>query len=88
MRRRMTRRALLRLVPGLLVVPAFAPSLWRSSEAAARTAASGPATPTPGSLGDLLSAGVERGLPGVALAVEKGGKPVFSGAAGLASIER
>jgi D-alanyl-D-alanine carboxypeptidase len=36
----------------------------------------------------VLQAGIDRGLPGVALRVERGGGVVFDGAAGLASRER
>jgi D-alanyl-D-alanine carboxypeptidase len=39
-------------------------------------------------LDEVLQAGLERGLPGVALRVERGGEVVFDGAAGLASRER
>jgi CubicO group peptidase (beta-lactamase class C family) len=46
------------------------------------------ATPSTTELDDVLTAYVERGLPGVALRVERGGETLFSGAAGVASIEK
>jgi CubicO group peptidase (beta-lactamase class C family) len=36
----------------------------------------------------VLAAGVAAGVPGVALRIQRAGKPVYSGAAGVASIEK
>jgi D-alanyl-D-alanine carboxypeptidase len=44
------------------------------------------ATP-PATLDEMLEAGLERGLPGVALRVERGDEVVFDGAAGFANLE-
>ena len=91
MNRRMTRRSILRLAPGLLVVPALAPSLVRAAQAATPAVASPVASPaaTPVATPQaVLDAGVTQGLPGVALAVDRAGSTLFSGAAGVANIER
>src|SRR5215216_5880298 len=50
--------------------------------------AAGAADPLSVGLDEVLHAAVAGGLPGVALAVERAGKPLYSGAAGLASIEQ
>src|SRR5215204_5980940 len=85
MYRHLTRRSLLALAPGLLLVPALVPS---AATVRARPAAASPvATPPAADLDAVLAAGVERGLPGVALLVERGGDIVYSGAAGVARIE-
>lgn len=42
----------------------------------------------PATWAEVLAAGLEAGLTGVALRVERGGEVVFDGAAGLASLER
>jgi D-alanyl-D-alanine carboxypeptidase len=55
----------------------------------ANTRAATPAAGAPpATLDAVLQAGLDRGLPGVALRVERGGKVVFDGAAGLASREQ
>jgi D-alanyl-D-alanine carboxypeptidase len=55
--------------------------------AAASPAATLEATPAFADLDALLAAAVEQGIPGVSLIVEQGGRNVFSGADGVASLE-
>src|SRR5687768_5553788 len=58
----------------------------------AGSAGASAATPTPdappATWEEVLQAGLEAGLPGVALRVERGDEVVFDGAAGLASLEQ
>ena len=85
MHRRLTRRSLLGPASGLLVAPVLVPSLpvdvWSG-----RAGASPAATPAASGLDTVLRAAIERGLPGVALLVERDGELVYSGAAGVANI--
>jgi D-alanyl-D-alanine carboxypeptidase len=83
------RRALLRrAVAGGLAVPALAALATSGAQAAAWPAPIAHTTdPLTGALEALIAGAVEGGLPGVALQVERGGETIFSGAAGLASIE-
>jgi len=68
----------------VLALVAFAPASVGSVRA-------GAATPTPGAppatLDAVLQAGLDRGLTGVALRIERGDEVVFDGAAGLANRE-
>jgi D-alanyl-D-alanine carboxypeptidase len=78
----LTRRSFVALVP---TVP-IAASLWPRAQADA--APSAPvAQPTAATLDAVLAEAVIEGLPGVALLVEQGGEILYSGAAGVASIE-
>ncbi len=60
-----------------------ATSLARNTRAAAPTADA-----APGAWDAVLRAGLDRGLLGVALRVERGGEVLFNGAAGLATLEQ
>ncbi len=75
-----TRRTLLASATAGLVAPALTASLH---PAIARHQA----TPAFADLEGLLADGLTKGMPGIALAVEQAGTPIFSGAAGVASIE-
>jgi D-alanyl-D-alanine carboxypeptidase len=84
------RRGLLGLAPGLLLAPALIPA----PAGASTTAAPPPANPANLTSSDrlanpdaLLAAGVAGGVPGLVLRVDRGGAPLFSGAAGVASQE-
>ncbi len=84
------RRGLLGLAPGLLLAPALIPATAQAST----MAASPPANPANLNGSDrlanpdaLLAAGVAGGVPGLVLRVDRGGAPLFSGAAGVASQE-
>ena len=74
-----SRRGVLGLAPGLLLAPALA---FQPAPAASATPFSGPDSPD-----SLLAAGVAGGVPGIVLRVDRGGVPLFSGAAGVASQE-
>jgi D-alanyl-D-alanine carboxypeptidase len=68
----------------LLALVALAPA----SIGAVRAETATPAPDaSPATLDEVLQAGLELGLPGVALRVERGGEVVFDGAAGFASLE-
>ncbi len=77
----MDRRTLLMAATGGIVTSALAPLAYRA------TAQSG-ATPPVSTLDEVLAMGIAAGMPGIALAVERKGDVIFSGAAGLASIEQ
>ena len=77
------RRALLRRAAA---VGLATPALAALASSGARVARAG--DPVADHLDAALAAAVEEGLPGVALRVERAGEPVYSGAAGVASIER
>jgi D-alanyl-D-alanine carboxypeptidase len=77
---RLSRRSLIATTSGL----ALAPSLASSLAAAQGTPVATPAVSRPD---DLLVAAVDHGVPGIALAIARGGEPVYSGAAGVASVE-
>jgi D-alanyl-D-alanine carboxypeptidase len=84
----LTRRSLVAATSGLVIVPARASSaMAQGTPPDASPAATPGATPAVADLDALLASGVERGLPGIALAVARGGESVFSGAAGVANVE-
>lgn len=80
----LNRRALLTAVSGALLASALGSSIL------AATPATPPDSGGAGTLAELdaiLASGIENGLPGIAVAVERGGTLVYSSAAGVASIE-
>jgi D-alanyl-D-alanine carboxypeptidase len=80
--RTLNRRSLLRNVAATgLAAPALV-ALLSSGAGIARAA-----EPLSGRLDALLQGAVAGGFPGIALYVERAGKPIYSGAAGVASIE-
>jgi D-alanyl-D-alanine carboxypeptidase len=83
---RLTRRSLIAVAPGVLTVSAL-PLPVQAMARETPTAASPVASPSASDLDAVLSAAVERGLPGVALAMERGDDLVYSGVAGVARIE-
>jgi D-alanyl-D-alanine carboxypeptidase len=78
-----SRRGLLGLAPGLLLAPALA----RSAGAGGTGGFAAAPGADPDALDALLAAGVAGGAPGIVLRVDRGGTPLFSGAAGVASQE-
>jgi D-alanyl-D-alanine carboxypeptidase len=80
----LTRRALVATAPGLAVATVLAPTVMAQGTP---PDASPAATPVFDNLDALLATGVEHGLPGIVLAVEHAGEPVYSGASGVASLE-
>jgi D-alanyl-D-alanine carboxypeptidase len=81
---RFQRSAILISALAVLALVALAPA---SIESAHVRAATPSPEATPATLDAVLQAGLERGLPSVALRVERGDEVVFDGAAGLASLE-
>jgi CubicO group peptidase (beta-lactamase class C family) len=81
MHARLSRRSLLALAPGLTVAPALA--------VPARAFAQGTpaATPRAASPDDLLANLVAHGAPGVTMTISRAGETMYSGAAGVASLE-
>jgi D-alanyl-D-alanine carboxypeptidase len=75
------RRTLLLAATGGLAAVALAASLPAN-------AAHAQATPAGSGLDQVLAAGLDQGLPGIALAVERKGELIYSGAAGMASVEQ
>jgi len=75
------RRALLIAATGGIAASTLRPF---RHQAAAQTEA----TPPAAALDQVLAAGLNQGMPGIALAVERKGELIFSGAAGVASIEQ
>lgn len=84
MNRFLTRREVLALVPGLLAAPA----LIHPRSIAAMAAAPIASTALTTALDAALAGAVEHGLPGVAVAVVQAGETIYTGAAGVASIEQ
>jgi D-alanyl-D-alanine carboxypeptidase len=82
----LTRRSLLALGSGLLVAPAFIPSLPADAHST-HTQDLIPATPEVATLDAVLQAALDDGLPGIMLRIERGADVVYSGAAGVADIE-
>jgi D-alanyl-D-alanine carboxypeptidase len=81
----LSRRKMIASGTGLIVAPFVAPSI---TVAQALSPGSSPqATPSYASLDDLLASGVDKGVPGIALAVDRGGESLFSGAAGVSNME-
>jgi D-alanyl-D-alanine carboxypeptidase len=82
MHARLSRRSLLALAPGLTVAPALA--------VPARAFAQGTpaATPRAASPDDLLANLVAHGAPGVTMMISRAGETIYSGAAGVASLEQ
>jgi CubicO group peptidase (beta-lactamase class C family) len=78
----LTRRSLIALTAALPLGVAALPLLPLEASAAAA-----PGPQPAADLDELLAGMVEQGLTGVALLVEQGGKPLYSGAAGMARIE-
>jgi D-alanyl-D-alanine carboxypeptidase len=88
MDRYLTRRSVLALAPGLLVIPSWIKATPAAAQTASPAATPPVGTPTFTTLAEVVHAGVAEGLPGVALAAYRdGGPPVFA-AAGVASLER
>jgi D-alanyl-D-alanine carboxypeptidase len=97
---RLSRRRLLSNAAAATSLALVAPQLGRPSISLAHTGIGGmatvpnsrAATPSPGAppatLDAVLQAGLDRGIPGVALRVERGDEVIFDGAAGLASLEQ
>jgi D-alanyl-D-alanine carboxypeptidase len=81
-----SRRSLIAATAGAVIVPSLISSPVVMAQGTP-PAASPVATPAFATLDELLAAGIEKGVPGIALAVEKAGESVFSGAAGVASLE-
>jgi CubicO group peptidase (beta-lactamase class C family) len=81
---RFSRRSLMATTSGVVLVPGFTA---RAVAQGTAPAASPAATPAFATLDDLLAAAVDHGVPGIALAVELSGETIFSGAAGVASLE-
>lgn len=83
---RLTRRSLIAAAPGMSALSV----LRRPLQAMARqtpTASSPVASPSAVDLDTVLATAVERGLPGVAIAIERDVDLVYAGAAGFASVE-
>jgi D-alanyl-D-alanine carboxypeptidase len=80
----LTRRSLIAAAPGIAILPVLAPATMAQETPVAATPA---ATPSFADLDALLAAVVDSGVPGIALAVERAGELVFSGAAGVARVE-
>ncbi|MDQ3443436.1 MAG: beta-lactamase family protein [Chloroflexota bacterium] len=76
------RRALLMAAAGGIAATSLGPFMHQAAAAQAE------ATPPAATLDQVLSTGLKQGMPGIALAVEQKGDLVFSGAAGVASIEQ
>jgi D-alanyl-D-alanine carboxypeptidase len=85
---RLTRRDVIVLAPGMMTLPLTPLPLQARAQAATPSTSSPVAAPAAADLDAILAAAVERGLPGVALAIERDGDPVYAGVAGVASIER
>jgi D-alanyl-D-alanine carboxypeptidase len=80
-----TRRSFMLIpAPAALALIGLGPASLRAAQAAAATP-SPVATPT--TWDEVLQAGLDRGLPSVALRVEQGDQVIFDGAAGYASTE-
>src|SRR5688572_29692036 len=75
------------LISALAVLALVALGPVSVGSARAKDATSTPGAP-PATLEEVLRAGLDRRLPGVALRVERGRAVVFDGAAGLASLEQ
>jgi D-alanyl-D-alanine carboxypeptidase len=80
------RRALLMALTSAVAASALA---VQAQPAAAHSAATpSAATPAAATIDEMLVAALAHGIPGIALAVEQRGKVIYSGAAGVASIEQ
>jgi CubicO group peptidase (beta-lactamase class C family) len=76
----LSRRTLMLVVTGGFVSPAISPlvqAVSAHSDVATLVA----------TMDEALAAGVDQGIPGIALAIEEGSDQIYSGVAGLASIE-
>ncbi|HVL23175.1 MAG TPA: serine hydrolase domain-containing protein [Thermomicrobiales bacterium] len=89
MQSRISRRSVIAATSGLaLASPLLSTAMAQEATPSSATPVASPvATPLPASLDDLLAATVEKGVPGIALAVERGGEVIYSDAAGFARME-
>jgi D-alanyl-D-alanine carboxypeptidase len=87
---RLSRRHLLFSAAAVTSLAAVAPILGKPVKSLAQAPAVGSPMPDapPATLDAVLQAGIDHGLPGVALRVERGNEVVFDGVAGLASREQ
>jgi D-alanyl-D-alanine carboxypeptidase len=90
LKNRLSRRCLLSHAAVVSSLALTAQLLNSPSAAQAQTPGADSATPAalPATFEELLQTGLDRGLPGVALRVERGNEVVFDGAAGFASREQ
>jgi D-alanyl-D-alanine carboxypeptidase len=81
----LSRRVFVASATGSVIAPLLASTMAMAQDPSPVSTPS--ATPSYASLDDLLAAGVANGVPGIALAVDQGGEAIFSGAAGVSSLE-
>jgi D-alanyl-D-alanine carboxypeptidase len=85
LRHPLTRRTVITLASAAMIAPLLTSPVIMAQEPSG--VGSPAATPSFDTLDALLAAVIEKGMPGIALAVERDGDLVYSGAAGVASLE-